>query len=54
MVLYLVYQLTGMFQAHTDGKPLRLNFNAGLVQIAIDVAGGMACSKNDGTGISNE
>ena len=54
MVLYLVYQLTGMFQAHTDGQPLCLNLNAGLVQIAIDIASRMSSSKNDGTGISNE
>ena len=54
VVLYLVDEFTRMFKAYTDSQPFSFNLNAGLVQIAIDIAGRMSSSKDDGTGICNE
>ena len=49
MVLYLVDEVGRMLQANTNGQSLRLDVNAALCKVAIDIACRMACSKDDGT-----
>ena len=49
MILYLVNQLTGMLQTHTDGQALGLYLNTGLHQIAIDITSRMTRGEDDGT-----
>ena len=46
MILYLVDELGRMLQAHADGDALGLDGDTGLSQIAIDIAGRMACGQN--------
>ena len=49
VVLYLVDEVGGMLQAYTDGESFCFDVDAALCKVAIDVAGRMACSKDDGT-----
>ena len=49
VVLNLVDEFGRMFQADTNGKPLRLNVDACLGKIPINVSGRMACGKDDGS-----
>ena len=49
MVLYLVYQLTGVLQSHAHGNALRLNLNLCFSQISVNVSGRVTCGKNNRT-----
>ena len=49
MILYLVNQLRGMFQTYTYRNTLGLDFNLGIRQIPIDIAGRVSCSQNHRT-----
>jgi len=49
MILNLVYQLRGMFESDTYRNTLGLDFNLGIRQIPIDIAGRVSCSQNHRT-----